>query len=176
MSEETKKDDDSNDEFNLTDDDMVKIAKASMKQNVVGAVIEESLSSLLKIPLDEVESIFNTKILENMEQATKFSQASLIIKLRRKDNGWYGKVVANNGAVLTEYTLVDVGGDKSIHGKTPINSDGTVNISDRDPPYEGGKILWNFAIYREEIDYIIYATEFNFPAEDDNITVVVNVI
>jgi len=176
MNEETKKDDSNDEFFNLTNDDMVNIVRTSMKQNVVGAVIEESLSSLLKIPLDEVESVFNTKISENMEQATKFMQASLLIKLRRKDNGWYGKVVGNNDAVLTDYTLIDIGGDKSIHGKTPINSDGTVNISDRDPPYEGGKILWDFAIYREDMDYIIYATDFQFPLEDDNITVIVPVI
>jgi hypothetical protein len=175
MSEEIKKDD-SNDEFNLTMDDMVNIVITSMQQNVVGIVIEEVLASLLKIPVNDVKSTFKSKILENMNQASKFLQPSLLIKLRRKDNGWYGKVIANNNAVLTDYTLIDVGGDESVHGKTPINSDGTVNISDRDPPYEGGKILWNFAIYREDMDYIIYATDFQFPLEDDNITVIVLVI
>ena len=41
MSEELKKDADSNEEFNLTKDDMVNIAKDSMKQNVFSAVIED---------------------------------------------------------------------------------------------------------------------------------------
>ena len=174
MSEETK-----NDEFIISKDemidDMVDVVRCSMRHEIVGVIIEETLASLLKIPVDDVKAVVKNKILENINEASKFLKQSLTIRLRRKDNGWYGKVIGDD-VDLEEYMLIDVGSDKSIHGRTPIQSDGTINISDRDPPYDGDKILWNFAIYKHDIDYVIYATDFTFPSEDDTLKIIVSVI
>ena len=164
---------DSREKLILTINDLVDVARKSMQFNVVDIIFEEVLASALKIPVDDVKQIINSHITANLKNIFKFLPPSLFIKVNRRDNGWYGSTVANNGAVLTNYTLIDVGGDGSIHGIAPIRNDGSFDILDRDPPYEGGKILWNFAIgYNNKK---IFNTDFVLSDDQDTITEIIYV-
>lgn len=165
----------SDDEPILTLDSKVNLARYSMQQHILGQVIEESLAELLNKPVGEIQAVFDSKIREVMANADEVKPPTLHISINRENEyGWDGTVTSDNGAVITDYEIVDVIEEFEIKGSTPISMNGRINMLNRNPPFSGPKIEWNFAIAKDGL--LLFGTDFTLPLDEENVVAIIPVI